>query len=89
MRMAPVLVEAAPLFEYWKVTVPGPVPWCPPLIAIHATSLTAVQVQPGGAWTENEPEPAAGPADNSLGEREIEQLELLIRARNPLAPPTS
>jgi len=52
------------------VTVPLPLPLAPPVICIHPTLLTAVQLQPAGAVTLTLPDPPFGPKEPDVADSE-------------------
>jgi hypothetical protein len=54
-----------------KATVPGPVPDCPEISAIHGTSLCADHVQPSAVLTAIVPEPPLAPTDCAVGRIEV------------------
>lgn len=61
--MVPVRCVVAVLAATLNVTVPLPDPLAPPVMVLHATLLTAVQLHPADAATANDPLPPAAETD--------------------------
>src|SRR5258706_527691 len=70
MFRVPLVGLGTPFCFTEKVAVPLPLPLAPPVICIHPTLLTAVQLQPVGAVTLTLPDPPLGPKEPDVADSE-------------------